>query len=94
MLSSRTLDALALCIGCYGRDTRGDAVLIYEAGPQQEQFGRVALSGSPYGIAIDLRRDQLWVTLTTATSTSLEFRGTAPTWKPAPAIDQKRYLRL
>jgi hypothetical protein len=45
-------------------DTRGDAVLIYEAGPQPEQFGRVALPGSPYGIAIDLLRDQLWVTLT------------------------------
>jgi hypothetical protein len=29
-----------------------------------------------------------------ATSTSLGFRGTAPTWTPAPAIDQQRYLRL
>jgi DNA-binding beta-propeller fold protein YncE len=48
----------------YVTDTRGDAVLIYEAGPQPEQIGRVALPGSPYGIAIDLRRDQLWVTLT------------------------------
>jgi DNA-binding beta-propeller fold protein YncE len=48
----------------YVTDTRGDAVLIYEAGPQPEQIGRVSLPGSPYGIAIDLRRDQLWVTLT------------------------------
>ena len=60
-------------------ETRGDAVLIYEAGPQQEQFGSVALLGSPYGIAIDFRRDQLWVTLTGATSTNLGFQGTAPT---------------
>jgi DNA-binding beta-propeller fold protein YncE len=48
----------------YVTDTRGDTVLIYEAGPQPEQIGRVSLPGSPYGIAIDPRRDQLWVTLT------------------------------
>jgi DNA-binding beta-propeller fold protein YncE len=48
----------------YVTDTRGDAVLIYEAGPKPEQIGRVSAPGSPYGIAIDPRRDQLWVTLT------------------------------
>jgi DNA-binding beta-propeller fold protein YncE len=48
----------------YVTDTRGDAVLIYEAGPQPEQVGRVPAPGSPYGIAVDRRREQLWVTLT------------------------------
>ncbi len=48
----------------YVTDTRGDAVLIYEAGPKPEQIGRVSLPGSPYGIAIDPRRNHLWVTLT------------------------------
>src|SRR5215210_3157663 len=48
----------------YVTDTRGDAMLIYEAGPQPNQIGRVSLTGSPYGIAIDSRRNQLWVTLT------------------------------
>ena len=45
-------------------DTRGDAVLVYGAGPEPEQLDRVSLPGSPYGIAIDPERDHLWVTLT------------------------------
>lgn len=48
----------------YVTDTRGDAVLIYGARPEPERLGRVSLPGSPYGIAIDPRRDHLWVTLT------------------------------
>jgi len=48
----------------YVTDTRGDAVLIYGTSPELERIGRVSLPGSPYGIAIDLQRDQLWVTLT------------------------------
>ena len=37
----------------YVTDTRGGAILIYEARPEPEQIGRVSLPGSPYGIAID-----------------------------------------
>jgi len=48
----------------YVTDTRGDAVLIYSARPNPKQIDRVSLPGSPYGIAIDPRRNQLWVTLT------------------------------
>lgn len=48
----------------YVTDTRGDAVLIYDAGPEPERVGRVPLPGSPYGIAIDPERNHLWVTLT------------------------------
>jgi DNA-binding beta-propeller fold protein YncE len=48
----------------YVADTRGDAVLIYEAGPRPGQIGRIPASGSPYGIAVDSRRKHLWVTLT------------------------------
>lgn len=48
----------------YVTDTRGDAVFVYAARPQPEQLDRVPLPGSPYGIAIDSRRDHLWVTLT------------------------------
>ena len=48
----------------YVTDTRGDAVLIYATRPRVEQIGRVPLPGSPYGTAIDRRRDELWVTLT------------------------------
>ena len=48
----------------YVTDTRGDAVLIYGARPEPERLSRVSLPGSPYGIAIDLERSHLWVTLT------------------------------
>ena len=48
----------------YVTDTRGDAVLIYEAAPEPEPVGRVPLPGQPYGIAVDPGRDHLWVTLT------------------------------
>ena len=48
----------------YVTDTRGDAVLIYGARPNPMRLDRVSLPGSPYGIAIDPRRNQLWVTLT------------------------------
>ena len=48
----------------YVTDTRGDAVLIYAARPQQGRLGRVSLPGSPYGIDLDPRRGHLWVTLT------------------------------
>ncbi len=48
----------------YVTDTRGDAVLIYESGPEPERVGRVPLPGQPYGIAADPGRGHLWVTLT------------------------------
>jgi DNA-binding beta-propeller fold protein YncE len=46
----------------YVTDTRGDAVFVYSARPKQ--LDRVSLPGSPYGIAIDPERNELWVTLT------------------------------
>ena len=48
----------------YVTDTRGDAVLVYGARPEPKQLDRVSLPGSPYGIAVDPERDELWVTLT------------------------------
>ena len=48
----------------YVTDTRGGAILIYEARPEPEQTNRIPLPGSPYGIAIDPEREHLWVTLT------------------------------
>ena len=48
----------------YVTDTRGDAVFVYGARPEPKQLDRVPLPGSPYGIAVDPRRDHLWVTLT------------------------------
>jgi DNA-binding beta-propeller fold protein YncE len=44
-------------------DTRGDAVLVFTAGPLRP-VGRLALPGAPYGLAFDPATQQLWVTLT------------------------------
>ncbi len=48
----------------YVTDTRGDAVFVYGARPKPKRLDRIPLPGSPYGIAVDPRRDHLWVTLT------------------------------
>lgn len=49
----------------YVADTRGGAVLVFAGRPEPERIERVPLPGaSPYGLAIDLRREELWVTLT------------------------------
>lgn len=45
-------------------DTRGDAVLVFEPGPQPRLVATVPLPGRPYGVAYDPSRDELWVTLT------------------------------
>ncbi|MCW2577067.1 MAG: putative lipoprotein [Modestobacter sp.] len=44
-------------------DTRGDAVLTFTADPLRE-VGRLALPGTPYGLAYDRSAQLLWVTLT------------------------------
>jgi DNA-binding beta-propeller fold protein YncE len=49
----------------YVADTRGGALLVYEARPELRQLDRVPLpESSPYGLAVDDERSQLWVTLT------------------------------
>ncbi len=48
----------------YVIDTRGEAVLIYGTEDEPEQVGSAPLPGEPYGVAIDLERGHLWVTLT------------------------------
>jgi DNA-binding beta-propeller fold protein YncE len=51
--------------GCfYIADTQGDAVLLVHLSPKLEQYRRINVPGTPYGIAIDPNRDRLWVTQT------------------------------
>jgi sugar lactone lactonase YvrE len=52
----------------YAADTRGGAVLVYETGTGLKQVGSIPLEGSPYGIALDPEREELWVTLTARNS--------------------------
>jgi sugar lactone lactonase YvrE len=48
----------------YVVDTRGGALLVYTTAPRLESVRRLALPGSPYGIAVDPARGRLWVALT------------------------------
>lgn len=48
----------------YVADTGGDAVLVYEGGEDPRLLDRANVPGSPYGIAVDERREHLWVTQT------------------------------
>ena len=49
----------------YVADTQGDAVLVFEAGPDGvRQVGQASTGGAPYGLAVDATRRRLYVTLT------------------------------
>ena len=48
----------------YVADTGGDAILVYEGGDEPRLLDRTNLPGSPYGIAVDGKRNRLWVTQT------------------------------
>ena len=48
----------------YVADTEGGMVRVYRIGPEPRQVAAVAAPGAPYGIAVDPRRERLWVTLT------------------------------
>ncbi len=48
----------------YVLDTRGGAVLSFATQPRLRRLARLRLPGAPYGVAIDLARGRLWVTLT------------------------------
>lgn len=49
----------------YITDTRGNALIVYETRPGLRFLTRIPLAGgSPYGIAVDQRRDRVWITLT------------------------------
>lgn len=48
----------------YVTDTAGDALLVFRTEPELRLVRRLAMRTSPYGIAIDTRRNRLFVTLT------------------------------
>ena len=49
----------------YVADTQGDALLIFAAGDRgPRQVGRIHTGGRPYGLAVDSRRHEVFVTLT------------------------------
>ena len=63
----------------YVADTGGDAILVYEGGDDPRLVDRANLPGSPYGIAIDPKRERLWVTQTARNRVAeLEITDLAP----------------
>ena len=63
----------------YVADTGGDAILVFEPGPDPRLLDRANVPGSPYGIAIDERHGRLWVTQTALNEvTELELTDLAP----------------
>jgi DNA-binding beta-propeller fold protein YncE len=48
----------------YVTDTQGGALLVFATRPKLTLTRRVFLPGAPYGIAVDLVRHRLWVTIT------------------------------
>jgi len=67
----------------YVTDTGGDAILVYEGlsedGDPPRLLDRTNLPGGPYGIAIDEKRERLWVTCTAANRVvELEITDLAP----------------
>jgi DNA-binding beta-propeller fold protein YncE len=63
----------------YVVDTTGDALLTYHLHPKLELTRRVGVPGSPYGLAYDARRNDLWVTTTERNALVQLDAGTAPT---------------
>lgn len=55
---------LAVADRLYVTDTQGGALLVFATRPKLTLTRRVFLPGAPYGIAVDLVRHRLWVTLT------------------------------
>lgn len=48
----------------YVADTRGDAVLVFRFAGGLRLAGRLAIPGTPYGLALDAARNRLWITQT------------------------------
>lgn len=59
-------------------DTRGDAMLVYRLAPLT-RIGRLAVPGTPYGLAVDASTDTVWVTLTARNQVvGLDVSGSVP----------------
>ena len=74
----------------YVADTEGEAILVYRLRPELEFIDRANLPGSPYALALDRRRGELWVTLTESNEVvRLELSGGAPRRKESyPTVRQ------
>jgi DNA-binding beta-propeller fold protein YncE len=90
LLDTRTLREIASApaetgpshVEAYGRsvyvvDTGGGALDVFALDPHLHQLARLALPGSPLGIAVDGAHHRLWVTLT-ASNTLVEFDLSGP----------------
>lgn len=61
----------------YVVDTQGERVLVFRIGLRPRLLATVPAPGTPYGLAVDLKRRRLWVTLT-ATNQVVEYSLAGP----------------
>jgi DNA-binding beta-propeller fold protein YncE len=61
----------------YVADTQGERVLVFHIGAHPHLIATARAPGTPYGLAIDARRERLWVTLT-ATNELAEYSLAGP----------------
>jgi DNA-binding beta-propeller fold protein YncE len=87
--SGLTHDATGRDGRLYVVDTRGNALFTLRTRPRLQVSSRLALPGSPYGIAVDPAHDRLWVT-ETATDRLVEFDITQPRPRPLGVFDTVR----
>ena len=72
----------------YVTDTAGDALLVFRTQPELRLVRRLAMPTSPYGIALDRRRERLFVTLT-GTNRLVKLRTNGPrTVANLPTVQQ------
>ncbi|MGI8632756.1 MAG: YncE family protein [Solirubrobacterales bacterium] len=70
-------------------DTQGDALLRFALTPKLRLAGRTTLPGSPYGIAVDAKRNRAWVTLTGRNElVELDISQTAKAVRTLPTVRQ------
>lgn len=70
-------------------DTRGGAVLVYETRPRLKFIQRLETGGSPYGLAVDRRRERLWVTDSGADRVlAIDTRGELKELREYPTVQQ------
>jgi DNA-binding beta-propeller fold protein YncE len=73
----------------YVVDTTGDALLVFHLRPRLELTRRVGVVGTPYGLAYDAHRRDLWVTTTERNALVQLDGGPAPTTlRTYPAVRQ------
>ena len=73
----------------YVADTRGGGISVFDTRPRLRFAARLALPGSPYGLALDAGRDRLWVTRTARNEVAeIDISGRPRVLRTLPTLQQ------